>query len=238
MAGDGRAAARRGALRELRDAAPGSEQQLAWARFFASVASEEADLAVLRGLLEGTEKIDGLDVDQELRWVFLAPLAAHGAADEGVLAAELARDDTAGSQAAPGALPGLAALRRGQGAGLVVAQSDKLSNALVEGYYRRLRAALAAGAARAVHREVLRGDRAGVGRAVHPDRDGRGPGPSPSLRDSQETLDATDAWLSAHEDAAPALRRLVLEARDDRRGPCGRRLVTGPAAGGERWGSA
>ncbi|MGQ4443885.1 ERAP1-like C-terminal domain-containing protein, partial [Streptomyces violaceoruber] len=37
----------------------------------------------------------------------------------------------------------------------------------------------------------------------------------PSLRDSQDTLDATDAWLSAHEDAAPVLRRLVLEARDD-----------------------
>lgn len=37
----------------------------------------------------------------------------------------------------------------------------------------------------------------------------------PSLQDSQETLDATDAWLSAHESAAPALRRLVLESRDD-----------------------
>lgn len=55
----------------------------------------EAELELLRGLLEGTEKIEGLDVDQELRWAFLAPLAAHGAADEGVLAAELARDDTA-----------------------------------------------------------------------------------------------------------------------------------------------
>ena len=37
----------------------------------------------------------------------------------------------------------------------------------------------------------------------------------PSLQDSQATLDATDAWLAAHEGAAPALRRLVLEARDD-----------------------
>ncbi len=37
----------------------------------------------------------------------------------------------------------------------------------------------------------------------------------PALQDSQETLDATDAWLAAHEGAAPALRRLVLEARDD-----------------------
>ena len=37
----------------------------------------------------------------------------------------------------------------------------------------------------------------------------------PSYEDSRETLDATDAWLAAHEDAAPALRRLVLESRDD-----------------------
>ncbi|MEU8828922.1 hypothetical protein, partial [Streptomyces sp. NPDC048636] len=32
----------------------------------------------------------GLDVDQELRWTFLASLAAAGTADESVIAAELA----------------------------------------------------------------------------------------------------------------------------------------------------
>ena len=37
----------------------------------------------------------------------------------------------------------------------------------------------------------------------------------PAEQDAQATLDAADAWLAAHEDAAPALRRLVLEARDD-----------------------
>jgi aminopeptidase N len=37
----------------------------------------------------------------------------------------------------------------------------------------------------------------------------------PALQQSRATLDATDAWLAAHEDAAPALRRLVLESRDD-----------------------
>ncbi|MEU3504070.1 hypothetical protein ABZ726_26065, partial [Streptomyces hundungensis] len=35
------------------------------------------------------------------------------------------------------------------------------------------------------------------------------------LQDDEATLSATDAWLAAHEGAAPALRRLVLEARDD-----------------------
>ncbi|NEC07333.1 ERAP1-like C-terminal domain-containing protein, partial [Streptomyces sp. SID7909] len=37
----------------------------------------------------------------------------------------------------------------------------------------------------------------------------------PSLQDDPATLEATDAWLTARADAAPALRRLVLEARDD-----------------------
>lgn len=37
----------------------------------------------------------------------------------------------------------------------------------------------------------------------------------PGLQDDPATLTATDAWLTSHPDAAPALRRLVLEARDD-----------------------
>lgn len=53
-----------GALRELRSAEPGSQNQLTWARFFAAVASSEEDFQLLGGLLEGTARIDGLDVDQ------------------------------------------------------------------------------------------------------------------------------------------------------------------------------
>lgn len=37
----------------------------------------------------------------------------------------------------------------------------------------------------------------------------------PTLQDSPETLAATDTWLTTHEQAPPALRRLVLESRDD-----------------------
>jgi len=44
----------------------------------------------------------------------------------------------------------------------------------------------------------------------------RGLSPSyPTEQGGQATLDAADEWLAAHEDAALALRRLVLEARDD-----------------------
>ncbi|MBO4255830.1 aminopeptidase N [Streptomyces griseorubiginosus] len=205
-----------GALRELRAAEPGSEHQLAWARFFATVASSPEDLRLLRGLLEGTEKVDGLEVDQELRWAFLEPLAAHGVADEGVLAAELARDDTASGKRHQvrclAARPSEAVKAQ---AWAQVVESDALSNALVE--------ATIAGFTQASQRELLAPyaeryfaaiERVWEERSIQIGMDVVR-GLFPSLQDSPGTLEATDAWLAAHEGAAPALRRLVLEARDD-----------------------
>ncbi|MEV5429206.1 aminopeptidase N [Streptomyces sp. NPDC052701] len=206
----------RGAQRELRAAEPGSEHQLAWARFFAAVASAPADLELLRELLDGTVKIDGLEVDQELRWAFLEPLAAHGVADEAALAAELARDDTASGKRhqvrclASRPSPAVKAQAWAQ-----VVESDALSNALVE--------ATIAGFAQASQRELLAPyaqkyfaaiERVWRERSIQIGMDVVR-GLFPALQDSQETLEATDAWLAAHQEAAPALRRLVLEARDD-----------------------
>ncbi|WP_405932309.1 aminopeptidase N [Streptomyces sp. NBC_00827] len=205
-----------GALKELRLAEPGSQHQLTWARFFARVASGPADLQLLGGLLEGTAKIDGLVVDQELRWAFLEPLAAHGVADESRLAAELARDDTASGKRHQvrclAARPSAAVKAQAWAA---VVESDALSNALVE--------ATIAGFDQPSRRELLAPyaakyfdaiERVWADRSIQIAMDVV-KGLFPSLQDSQETLDATDAWLAAHESAAPALRRLVLEARDD-----------------------
>lgn len=205
-----------GALRELRAAAPGSEHQLAWARFFAAVASAEPDLKLLRDLLDGTTEVEGLEVDQELRWVFLEPLAAHGAADESVLAAELARDDTASGKRHQvrclAARPQAAVKAQ---AWAQVVESDALSNALVEatiaGFAQPSQRELTAPYAQlyfAAIERVWRERSIQIGMDVVR-------GLFPALQDRPETLEATDAWLAAHEDAAPALRRLVLEARDD-----------------------
>ncbi|QQM43321.1 aminopeptidase N [Streptomyces liliifuscus] len=205
-----------GALRELRLTEPGSQHQLTWARFFAAVASGEADLQLLQGLLEGTAKIDGLEVDQELRWAFLEPLAAHGVADEGVIAAELARDDTASGKRHQvrclAARPSAAVKAQAWAA---VVESDSLSNALVE--------ATIAGFAQSSHRELTAAyaskyfeviERVWGERSIQIGMDVVR-GLFPSLQDSRETLSAADAWLAARGAAAPALRRLVLEARDD-----------------------
>ncbi|WP_328747525.1 aminopeptidase N [Streptomyces sp. NBC_00285] len=204
------------AERDLRNAEPGSEQQLAWARFFASVASAPDELALLRGLLDGTEKVDGLVVDQELRWAFLEPLTAHGVADEAVVAAELARDDTASGKRHQvrtlAARPSAAVKAQ---AWVQVVESEALSNAQVE--------ATIAGFVQPSQRELLAPyaekyfatiERVWQERSIQIAMNIVS-GLFPSLQDSQATLDAADAWLAAHEDAAPALRRLVLEGRDD-----------------------
>ncbi|WP_062650413.1 aminopeptidase N [Streptomyces maremycinicus] len=204
------------ALRNLRAAGPGSEHQLAWARFFAAVASSAADFELLQGLLDGTASIDGLTVDQELRWVFVEPLVAHGHADEKALAAELARDDTASGKRHQvrclAARPSEAVKAQ---AWAQLTESDSLSNALVE--------ATIAGFAQPSQRELLVPytekyfasiERIWAERSIQIAMNVV-KGLFPALQDSPGTLEATDAWLTAHESAAPALRRLVLEARDD-----------------------
>ncbi|MFJ9621775.1 aminopeptidase N [Streptomyces sp. NPDC101181] len=205
-----------GALRELRAAEPGSQHQLTWARFFAAVASTDEDFQLLGGLLEGTARVDGLDVDQELRWSFLSPLVAHGVANEAAVDAELARDDTASGRRhhvrCLASRPSEAVKAQAWAA---VVESDKLSNALVE--------ATIAGFDQPSQRELLAPyagryfeviERIWAERSIqigmHVVR-----GMFPGLQDGPDTLAAADAWLSGHEDAAPALRRLVLEARDD-----------------------
>ncbi|NXY96946.1 aminopeptidase N [Streptomyces sp. BR123] len=205
-----------GALQELRRAEPGSEHQLTWARFFAASAATEGDFQLLLGLLDGSARLDGLEVDQELRWDFLLPLAAHGAVDEAVLAAELARDDTAsGKRHQVRCLAARPSAAVKDQAWAAVVESDALSNALVEATIAGMqqpsqRALLAPYTDR--YFEVI--ERIWAERSIqigmHVVR-----GMFPGLQDSRATLDATDAWLAAHEDAAPALRRLVLEGRDD-----------------------
>ncbi|MFD3483960.1 aminopeptidase N [Streptomyces sp. NPDC058665] len=213
---EGAGALAEGALRELRQAEPGSQHQLTWARFFASAAASDADFQLLQSLLGNTAKIDGLDVDQELRWSLLRPLAAHGLADESVIAAELARDDTAsGRRHQVRCLAARPSAEVKATAWADVVDSDALSNALVEATIagfaqpgqRRLTAPYAA-----KYFEVI--ERVWAERSIQIGMDVVR-GLYPSLQDSQATVRQTDAWLSAHEDAPPALRRLVLEARDD-----------------------
>ncbi|KAK1179257.1 aminopeptidase N [Streptomyces sp. NBS 14/10] len=204
-----------GALRELRLAAPGSGHQLAWARFFAQTAATDLDQRLLLGLLDGTARIDGLDVDQELRWTFLASLTAQGAADESLIAAELGRDDTAsGKRHQVRCLTARPSAAVKAEAWAAVVESDALSNALVEatiaGFAQPSQADLLAPYQDryfAVIERVWRERSIEIAMSIV-----RGLFPA---QGDPTTLEAADAWLTRHPSAAPALRRLVLEARAD-----------------------
>ncbi|MEV0252984.1 aminopeptidase N [Streptomyces sp. NPDC050732] len=201
------------ALEHLRAAEPGSDHQLAWARAFAATARTEADLSLLERLLDGSESIEGLAVDTELRWAFVARLAATGRLDEAGIAAELERDRTAaGERHAAAARAALPTAEAKAAAWASVVESDSLPNALQE--------AVISGFVQTDQRELLAPYTEKFFATVKDAWDSRSHemaqqiaiGLYPSLQVSQATLDATDAWLSAAEPSA-ALRRLVTESR-------------------------
>nr|AHE14614.1 aminopeptidase N [uncultured bacterium] len=202
------------AWEQLQAAAPGSDHQLAWMRAFTSVAGEEENLAVLRGLLEGSRTVEGLVVDTDLRWALLQRLVACGAASTAEIEAELERDPTAaGQRHAAATRAARPTPETKEEAWASVVDSDELPNAVS--------AAVIAGFMQADQRELLapfvdryfdsivdvwakRTNEIAQQIVI---------GLYPALLVDQSTIDRTDAFL-ASADPVPALRRLVLEGRD------------------------
>ncbi|MFI6641702.1 aminopeptidase N [Streptomyces sp. NPDC050504] len=200
-------------LAQLRAADAGSDHQLAWARAFAATARTPVQLDLLQALLEGTETVEGLAVDTELRWAFVERLAAVGRFDEDEIAAEYERDRTAAGErhaaTARAARPTEAAKAE---AWASVVESDKLPNSLQE--------AVIAGFVQTDQRELLAPYTEKFFASVKDVWESRSHemaqqvavGLYPSLQVTRETLDTTDAWLASAEPNA-ALRRLVSESR-------------------------
>ena len=88
--------------RGLRDlllaAAPGSDQQLTFARYYAGAARSDQALSDLEALLDGSLTVEGLAVDTDLRWTLVTGLAARGRADDARIDEELKRDNTISGQ--------------------------------------------------------------------------------------------------------------------------------------------
>jgi aminopeptidase N len=76
------------------EAAPGTDEQLAYAHAFTSVAFSPADLDLVAGLLDGSVVLEGLAVDTELRWTLLGRLVSRGVLGPDAIDYELARDAT------------------------------------------------------------------------------------------------------------------------------------------------
>ncbi|MEK9987400.1 MAG: ERAP1-like C-terminal domain-containing protein, partial [Aquiluna sp.] len=113
-------------------AAPGSDNQLQFAKFVPQFARTEAQLGWLREVLDGNKEIRGLRVDQDLRWELLTGLVVGGAASEEEISRELERDNTAGGQkfaaACRAALPSAEAKAE---AWRVLTETEDYSNTLV-----------------------------------------------------------------------------------------------------------
>ncbi|WP_310964243.1 aminopeptidase N [Nocardioides terrisoli] len=82
-------------LRDLVEKAePGSDHQLTFIRSYAAAARDDRALDALAALLDGSLTFEGLDVDQDLRWVLLTGLARAGRVGDAEIDAELERDGT------------------------------------------------------------------------------------------------------------------------------------------------
>ncbi|WP_031476785.1 aminopeptidase N [Streptomyces bicolor] len=200
-------------LAHLRSADAGSDHQLAWARAFAATARTPEQLDLLEGLLDGSQTIEGLVVDTELRWAFVQRLAAVGRFDEAEIAGEYERDKTAaGERHAATARAARPTAEAKAEAWSSVIDSDKLPNAVQE--------AVIAGFVQTDQRELLAPYTDKFFEVVKDIWDARSHeiaqqiaiGLYPAIQVSEATLSKTDVWLSSAEPNA-ALRRLVSESR-------------------------
>ena len=83
--------------------APGTDLQLLWTNAFIGAAREPGDIAWVRGLLDGSTKLDGLQVDFAVRWSVVNALATIGEPVDAMIDAELERDPTDQGQRAAAA---------------------------------------------------------------------------------------------------------------------------------------
>ena len=199
----------------LQQAEPGSDQQLQLMMAFAGFAQSPDDVALLRGLLDGTQTLPGLAVDTDMRWTLLTGLVSVDAADDDEIDREQDRDDTAnGRRSAALARAARPSAEAKQAAWASVVDSDELPNALqesviigfgkvhdvdllrpfVDKYFAAIEGVWATRTNEIAQQIVI--------------------GLYPTLLADQALVDSSDAWLDGHPDAIPALRRLVSENRD------------------------
>jgi aminopeptidase N len=92
----GRATLCAAARERMLESEAGSDLQLVWARYFIVTARSDEDVTFVRGLLDGTEEVKGLEIDTDVRWMIVTALARIGKCDNGrcLIDAELERDPT------------------------------------------------------------------------------------------------------------------------------------------------
>ncbi|MCZ2857526.1 aminopeptidase N [Blastococcus sp. VKM Ac-2987] len=201
------------ALAALETAPAGSDQQLLWSRTLAAAARTEEHAAALRGLLDGSRTVAGLEVDADARWAFLHGLVAIGAAGDAEIDAEAERDATATGIRRAATARALRPTAESKEETWQRAFTDEtlpnaVHEAMLQGFWHPAQRELTAGYVDRYFAEV---------RPVWDRRPGEIAKNAvqylfPPVVEPR-TIAAADAWLSDAEQP-PALRRLVFEGRD------------------------
>ena len=89
-----RALLARASRRHAEAALPGGDAQLLWTGALIRAARAPEDVSWVQGLLDGTTKLQGLEIDFEVRWAAVNALAAIGVAGDDLIARELEREPT------------------------------------------------------------------------------------------------------------------------------------------------
>ena len=192
-------------------AAPGSDAQFQFVKFFAQIASTGDHVAALRGLINGTVVLDGLTIDTDLRWELLEGLVLNGAATAADIDEALAKDNTAnGAQAAARARATFPTAEAKLAAFASLVDSDEQPNAIVRSTalgYQHVNDPAPLEAVVGKYFAAL--ETLWASRSYHiAETVIVGLYPAPLA--SQSLVDATKAWLEAN-DEIPALRRLLVE---------------------------
>ncbi|GAA4745376.1 aminopeptidase N [Amnibacterium soli] len=190
----------------------GSDAQFQFVRALASIARTPEQLDAVRALLSGRTRLEGLDVDTDLRWELLIALVAGGQADGPEITATLAADDTAtGRESAAHARAALPTAEGKEAAWASLVDSAALPNATVRSTTLGFRRAIDLGLLEPYVQRYF-----GTVEQLWADRSyaiaetlARGLYPAPLA--SRSLLDASQQWLDAHADAPAALRRVVIE---------------------------
>jgi aminopeptidase N len=210
-----RAEVAKGARQRLSRIAPGSDLQLLWTSAFIGAARQPDDVAWVRGLLDGTTKLDGLQVDFAVRWSAVNALATIGQAGDELIAAELERDPTDLGQRAAAAARAAQPLAQAKAEAWAAVTNKDLSMAM--------KRAVASGFHRADQEELLSA-------YVQPYFDSLIPiweswvieealefigSMYPHSVITKAVVDLTDKWLARAGGVPGPLRRSLLESQDD-----------------------
>ncbi len=203
-------------LWELASEVPaGSDGQLQFIKSFALLARSRSQLDRVAGLLDGSVALDGLTVDQDLRWELVASLVTGGRMGQDGIDAELQRDNTSsGQNAAALAKAAIPTPEAKVAAWESIVVKGELSNALqgsaVNGFMRVLDRSLLEPYSEKYFAAVP----GIVATRTHALAQQIVVGLYPALLTTQATIDRTDGFLASLPAESAALRRMMLENRD------------------------